>query len=90
MIPNRTVCEAVVRQLWPYLDGAVSEEQRELIVGHLELCVNCASHFDFAQAFLDAVAAAGRSHLPVDESLRSRVLGALTASGFSLGDVRAS
>jgi anti-sigma factor (TIGR02949 family) len=81
---DRSQCEAVVRQLWPYLDGAVPDAQREFITAHLEMCVNCSSHFEFAQAFLDAVAAA-RSAMPVDERLRGRVMGALAASGFSLG-----
>ena len=81
-MPTRLECEAVVRQLWPYLDGAVSESQRERIVMHLESCMDCTSHFDFAQAFLDAVAAA-RPHMPVNFALRTRVLKSLTAQGFS-------
>ncbi len=84
-MPNRSECETVVRQLWPYLDGAMSESQREHIVAHLEACVNCASHFDFAQAFLDAVARA-RPHLVPDARLRLRVLGALAAQGFTIVD----
>jgi anti-sigma factor (TIGR02949 family) len=78
---NRSECEHVVRQLWPYLDGAVSEDARERIVRHLEKCADCHSHFDFADAFLDAVAAA-RPHMAIDAMLRSRVLGALSAEGF--------
>jgi anti-sigma factor (TIGR02949 family) len=78
---NRTECEHVVSQLWPYLDGAVSETERERVVHHLELCANCHSHFDFANAFLDAVAAA-RPHLGLNEALRMRVVTALTAEGF--------
>ncbi len=81
MMLNRSECEAVVRQLWPFLDGAVSEAQRERIVAHLESCINCSSHFDFAQAFLEAVALA-RPHLPADDALRQRVIGALSAEGF--------
>jgi anti-sigma factor (TIGR02949 family) len=81
-MPNRSECEAVVRQLWPFLDGAVSESQRERIVAHLEGCVNCTSHFDFAQAFLDAVAAA-RPHMPANDALRMRVVSALMAEGFN-------
>jgi anti-sigma factor (TIGR02949 family) len=82
-MPNRSTCEAVVRQLWPYLDGAVDESAREAIVGHLEACTVCASHFEFAQAFLDAVARS-RSDVPADGRLRGRVLAALSAEGFSL------
>ena len=57
-MPNRSECEAVLRQLWPYLDGVISDPQRERILRHLELCTDCSSHFEFARAFLDAVAAA--------------------------------
>jgi anti-sigma factor RsiW len=68
-------------RLWPYLDGALSEDERERIVHHLEVCGDCHSHFDFANAFLDAVAAA-RPHFGVDDRLRTRVLSALNAEGF--------
>ncbi len=80
-MPNRAVCEAVVRQLWPFLDGALPEDQRERIVAHLEECVACTSHFDFARAFLGAVAAA-RPHMPANELLHARVLSALAGQGF--------
>ncbi len=78
---SRSECEFVVMRLWPYLDSALSEEERERIVRHLEICGNCHSHFDFANAFLDAVAAA-RPHLQISTDLRSRVMSALTAEGF--------
>ena len=65
-------------RLWPYLDGALSEDERESIVRHLEVCHDCHSHYDFANALLDAVAAS-RPHMKVDDRLR---LGALTAEGF--------
>ena len=81
MMPSRSECEAVVRQLWPYLDGVMGEDQRERIVSHLEACANCASHFEFAQAFLDAVAAA-RPLMQPDQALRTRVIAALMAEGF--------
>jgi anti-sigma factor (TIGR02949 family) len=82
-MPERSTCEAVVRQLWPYLDGAVDESARERIITHLQECTMCNSHFEFAQAFLDAVARS-RSDVPADERLRGRVLAALTVEGFSL------
>lgn len=83
-MPARSVCEAVVRQLWPYLDGVVDETARADIVAHLEMCTGCRSHFEFAQAFLDAVAHT-RGDVPADQRLRARVLTALSAEGFSLG-----
>jgi len=82
-MPNRSECEAVVRQLWPFLDGAVPEAEREHIVAHLEQCAGCTSHFDFARAFLDAVSAA-RPHMPANDQLHARVLGALAGEGFRL------
>ncbi|HTE43643.1 MAG TPA: zf-HC2 domain-containing protein [Gemmatimonadaceae bacterium] len=78
---ERSVCETVVRQLWQYLDGTVPEDKRELVAAHLEVCVQCAAHFDFARSFLDAVAASpslGRE----DDTLRSRVVAALSKEGF--------
>jgi len=79
---NRAECEAVVRQLWPFLDGVVPERERERIVRHLEQCVACRSHFDYAEAFLRAVAATRRPGN--DDSLRTRVLSALASEGFKL------
>jgi hypothetical protein len=73
----------VVRQLWPFLDGAVPDWDRERIVAHLEECTACKSHFDFAAAFLDAVETAGHD-APELNPLRVRVLGALATEGFKL------
>jgi anti-sigma factor (TIGR02949 family) len=80
-LSNRSECEMVVRQLWPYLDEVISEPQRERILRHLEQCTDCTSHFDFARAFLNAVSAAAPK-LDASDALRSRVIEALTAEGF--------
>lgn len=53
--PTRTECEAIVARLWPHLDGALPESEHARVVAHLERCDGCRSHYDFAQAFLDAV-----------------------------------
>lgn len=84
-MPDRSVCESVVRQLWSFLDGAVPEAERERVITHLAECDACKSHFDFATAFLDAVAGA---FLPGSEldPLRARVLNALANEGFRLND----
>ena len=55
-MPDRAECEAVVRQLWPFVDGMGVEAERGIILDHLERCSDCDSHFDFARAFLEAVA----------------------------------
>jgi anti-sigma factor (TIGR02949 family) len=82
MTGNRTECEAVVRRLWPHLDGALSDDEREWITRHLEGCVDCRSHFDFGRAFLEAVTAAHDGE-DVAPGLREKVLAALAREGFS-------
>ena len=80
---DSTNCDEIVARLWPHLDGALPESERAGIVQHLKSCTACRSHFDFAQAFLDAVAAVRRVSARSDAALRARVLGALAAQGFS-------
>ena len=36
-----TDCDAVVRRLWPHLDGALTDAERGLILRHLETCGGC-------------------------------------------------
>ena len=80
-MPNPEICREIVRQLWPYLDGALPDEWQERVAAHLEACVNCRSHFDFERAFLEAVR---NSDIPVGdfEPLRLRVVSALVAAGM--------
>jgi hypothetical protein len=47
---DRFDCDAVVRRLWPYLDGMLPDSERGRVTRHLEECTDCRSHFDFAQA----------------------------------------
>jgi anti-sigma factor (TIGR02949 family) len=82
MDSRRSECEAIVRRLWPYIDGKLPDSDRERVTQHLEQCANCLSHFDFARAFLDAVHAS-RPAAPDDDALRARVLAALSAQGVS-------
>lgn len=78
---NPEVCREIVRQLWPYLDGALPDEWQARVVAHLEACDNCRSHYDFERAFLEAVHDSGAvagDFAP----LRARVLAALAAEGM--------
>lgn len=84
---NREECVAIVRQLWPYLDGALPDHLQERVVAHLQGCESCRSHFDFQREFLVAVRSAGALDGEFDR-LRVRVLAALTANGFSEPDFR--
>ena len=78
---NPEICRAIVRQLWPYLEGALSDEFQTRVVEHLEACDNCRSHYDFERAFLDAVRDSG-AVVGNFESLRGRVVAALVAEGM--------
>ena len=76
-------CAAIVRQLWPFLDGALPDALQERVIAHLERCTNCRSHFDFEREFLAAVRSAGAA-VGDFEPLRARVLSALGAQGFTI------
>lgn len=56
MIP----CSEAVRQLWEYLDQALSPEEAAKVEGHLAFCRKCCGELEFArelQAFLATNAA---------------------------------
>ena len=80
-MPNTQYCREIVRQLWPYLDGALPDEWQARVAEHLAACADCTSHFDFERAFLDAVRASG-AFGDEFEPLRRRVLAALDAEGM--------
>lgn len=77
---QRAECEAIVRRLWPHLDGALADTERNRVIKHLEECAACRSHYDFAESFLEAVRAAGPA---ADEfsALRARVTQAVAEAG---------
>ena len=80
-VPSRLECEEVVGRLWPHLDGALPESERERVIAHLQDCAGCRSHYDFARAFLSAVHDA-RSDTAEFAALEERVSRALaTARG---------
>jgi mycothiol system anti-sigma-R factor len=47
-------CEQILREIYPYLDGELSEPARAEIQGHLDDCLDCLHVYDF-QAELRAV-----------------------------------
>lgn len=83
MDSRRSECEAIVRRLWPFVDGMLPDSDRDKVTRHLEECADCLSHFDFARSFLDAVHAA-RPADEDDDALRERVLAALTDQGLAI------
>lgn len=76
-------CDAVMRQLWDYLDGELTPGRMEAIREHVKMCKRCQPHAEFESSFLSAVATARREHSdPARLSLRVRA--ALRARGFAL------
>ena len=75
-------CDAVMRQLWDYMDGELTPERQNAIRAHLVVCKRCYPQYDFENAFQQAIRASRPSHSRPD-ALKSRVLGALRAAGFA-------
>lgn len=79
-MPTRLECEEVVARLWPHLDGALPESERERVIAHLEGCAGCTSRYEFARAFLEAVRRTGAEPEEFG-ALRDRVRAALAGGG---------
>lgn len=75
-------CDAVMRQLWDYLDGELSPEREEAIRAHLAMCQRCYPQYDFERGFLTSLAASRREHSR-PQAVKARVLAALRAEGFA-------
>lgn len=75
-------CDAVMRQLWDYLDDELTPDRMEQIGAHLAVCKRCYPQYRFERSFLDALAAAKAEHPALDQ-LRRRVMAALRAEGLA-------
>lgn len=75
-------CDAVMRQLWDYLDGELTPPREAAVRAHLAVCKRCYPQFHFEEAFIKAVSASRREHSRPD-AIKSRVLAALRAEGFA-------
>ena len=75
-------CDAVMRQLWDYLDGELTPERSEAIRHHVDMCSRCKPQSEFEQAFLSAVKRSRREHTQPDR-LRGALLSALADQGFA-------
>lgn len=75
-------CDAVMRQLWDYLDGELSPERMQAIEAHVKMCGRCSPQVEFERAFLKALAAA-RAEVSNEGSLRDRVVAQLRTRGYS-------
>ncbi|CAN5856209.1 hypothetical protein BH11GEM1_BH11GEM1_26610 [soil metagenome] len=55
-------CEAVMRQLWDYLDAELTPQGMIEIQAHLGMCKRCYPQYTFERAFLNALAARRPTH----------------------------
>lgn len=69
-------CDAVMRQLWDYLDAQLTDESMAAIEAHLLMCQKCRPHADFRRAFERAVSAS-REDVGETDALRERIRAAL-------------
>jgi len=75
-------CDAVMRQLWDYLDDELTPEREEAVRAHLSVCQRCYPQHDFEASFLRALSTARVTHSSPD-TLKEQVLGALRLEGFA-------
>jgi mycothiol system anti-sigma-R factor len=57
-------CSEAVRQLWDYLDQAVSPEDHERVEQHLSFCRRCCGELEFAKELRGFLASQGAGELP--------------------------
>jgi anti-sigma factor (TIGR02949 family) len=63
-------CSEAVRQLWDYLDHAISGEDQERIEGHLSFCRSCCGELEFAKELRTFLASSDVHEIPPDVRTR--------------------
>jgi mycothiol system anti-sigma-R factor len=75
-------CEEAYNEIWPFLDGELTDEKREVIKAHLDDCPPCVDAQDFEVELRKVIAQKCRDEVP--ESLRARIaeaIGGIDPSG---------
>ncbi|MEO5816379.1 MAG: zf-HC2 domain-containing protein [Gemmatimonadaceae bacterium] len=75
-------CQAVMREIWAYLDGELTTTRLAEIEAHIAMCERCYPQYRFEQTFLGQIARVRREHSDFG-GLRTRLVAALTAEGFA-------
>lgn len=63
-------CKDAVRQMWEYLEGAVSEADRLAVEEHLDFCMRCCGELEFATELKTFLASQGAEDIPVEVKQR--------------------
>lgn len=72
-------CNETLKELYGFLDGQLSDDDREHIRHHLDDCSPCLEAFDFEAEVRRIVADRCRDQCP--EALRARIQSAIDGSG---------
>lgn len=59
-------CSDAVRQLWDYLDGAVTDSDRRAIEEHMDVCKRCCGEAEFADELRRFLEEHAKEDLPAD------------------------
>ena len=68
-------CADAVKQLWEYLDGALSEQDRVAIEEHLSFCRRCCGEVEFAHELRGFLARDAAEEMP--DEIRARLIATL-------------
>ena len=63
-------CSEAVRQLWDYLDHAISAEDQALVEQHLSFCRSCCGELEFAKELREFLASGDSREIPPDVQAR--------------------
>jgi anti-sigma factor (TIGR02949 family) len=63
-------CSEAVRQLWDYLDNAISDEDHERVERHLSFCRTCCGELEFAKELRGFLASGAVQEIPPDVKAR--------------------
>lgn len=63
-------CSEAVRQLWDYLDNAISRQDQEKVEKHLSFCRTCCGELEFAKELRGFLASKGAQEIPSDVRAR--------------------
>jgi len=72
-------CAEAVEQLWAYLDGALTAEDKEALEEHLGFCRVCCGEVEFAKELRGFLARSVSEDLPDD--VRARLMSTLDELG---------
>jgi anti-sigma factor (TIGR02949 family) len=59
-------CSEAVRQLWDYLDHAISPEDQERVEKHLSFCRRCCGELEFAKEMRAFLMTSSAEEIPSD------------------------